>query len=1144
MFFTQEDYRKIQDWLSRNSSKDSELLEATPLNGNEIISIVQANHNKKISIKDFVNQIFKVGSPDFFNVTDKLEAPYITLEEAISMLPTKAKKQGQVITFLNKEGNWDVYQFIGANNQCNIPDKWNNIFDIDKYIIDSLLPDEEDLTKTKPDAKGNSYVSLKDRAYNPSQFSGYGEKILRRHIIEVEVPGLGMVEKNILYQDVFDSPNTIYKVRYDFDLNGQTIELPENCILDFVGGSIDNGTLVLNDTLVYPFGCVEKEVIKCETEGAYKAGQMFFDREQGYFLIWDGENWKTKVAYRVIDNKLNESLDGGVTWTPVSDYIAAYFRWSPHNTIQISRNNRDWDDLSEPLADNVYIKGYYNSVSQLPSDALIGDIYMVGTGAPYDMYINTSEGWKNNGPFTSITAGIEQTTGQSTTNVMSQKAVTDKLTELESDTNTKLTELSSLLLLLNRSILTPSVEEGKFIRDTGVILEGASDVRLTETIALSQGEVITFYGNTINDIVSAITLCQSDGTPIKMVVRGLPSRQVGNFTYLAEEDCYVRLSYTEGAVICKVEKSIFSQINEIIHEKESATNTKFDEVYGVIEVNKTDAEEKATMLESLSLLLNNVVINPNSELNKFISKNGVITSGDANLHLTEPIALLKGEVITFYGSTLNDFVSAVTLCKNDGTPIKMVVQGLPDRRVGNFTYLAEEDCYVRLSYIDEAIIRKVSKSIFSQISDILTLLYSKTEKISENSNKITEINKQIYGNILLPQTIKFIGNGGVQQNVQIAQYDEIKEREFTLIVGDMVFPTEATSLPRIVLRSYASDNTRLQNELFNANTETNITIADEAVRFELLFFATITGNSVIGYEYMCDVEVKYTGFISIKDTLLLLNDSVIDLSHINIGVDGDSITAGTKKWSKYMADILGCKQYNVAVGSACWSYKEKLNIEGTGLIVPQHYEDADFAGYGGQEDLSTNTNIQKFINNNACTHIEKFISLVNDGTYPIPDAFIFAMGTNADTGDGNREGSVDEAMNAQSINDTDFVDSSGKSLKYSMCGAMRWCIETIKRTFPDCKVFVSLPIQRAKYERNRNYLYPKVQLIKEMAIQMGCQIIDQYKGSGITAAIEADSSPFGPYLYDGLHPNDAGYRLMGAFAASQIKSKYYANIAD
>ena len=55
---------------------------------------------------------------------------------------------------------------------------------------------------------------------------------------------------------------------------------------------------------------------------------------------------------------------------------------------------------------------------------------------------------------------------------------------------------------------------------------------------------------------------------------------------------------------------------------------------------------------------------------------------------------------------------------------------------------------------------------------------------------------------------------------------------------------------------------------------------------------------------------------------------------------------------------------------------------------------------------------------------------------------------------------------------------------------------------------------------------------------MGCQIIPQYYGCGITAAIESGTPT---YLMDGLHPNDEGNKLMGAFAASQIKSKYFRN---
>ncbi|MBR6517064.1 MAG: hypothetical protein IKT40_09545 [Bacilli bacterium] len=129
--------------------------------------------------------------------------------------------------------------------------------------------------------------------------------------------------------------------------------------------------------------------------------------------------------YRVIDNKLNASYDGGVTFEPASDYIASYFRWSNNNTIQISNDNLTWTNLSEPMANNLFIKGYVDSFDQLPSNEELGAIYMVGTAAPFHMYVKTSNGWVDNGAFTSIQAGVVQEMGDNENVVMSQKAVTD-----------------------------------------------------------------------------------------------------------------------------------------------------------------------------------------------------------------------------------------------------------------------------------------------------------------------------------------------------------------------------------------------------------------------------------------------------------------------------------------------------------------------------------------------------------------------------------------------------------------------------------------------------------------------------------------------------------------------------------------------
>lgn len=128
MFFTQDDYKKIQQWLSKNSVKDTEFNEAiVPFEGNETIAFVQNGYNVKVYLKDFINQLLLLGVRDFINVTEATGEKLITLEEAIQLVPYRARKEGQVITFLDEAGEWKVYQFFGALNQWNIIQLWKGI---------------------------------------------------------------------------------------------------------------------------------------------------------------------------------------------------------------------------------------------------------------------------------------------------------------------------------------------------------------------------------------------------------------------------------------------------------------------------------------------------------------------------------------------------------------------------------------------------------------------------------------------------------------------------------------------------------------------------------------------------------------------------------------------------------------------------------------------------------------------------------------------------------------------------------------------------------------------------------------------------------------------------------------------------------
>lgn len=407
MFFTREDILKIQQALLQLGVKDSELPSAEPVTYDDTLSIVQDGKNKQIGAKDFCNQISLWKREDFINITDKYDKHYISLIKAINLVPILQRKDGLVITFQDVEGNWEIYQFRGNITEFFEEDKWFNLYDYRNNIVQSIVPDEEDLTASTPDENGNSLVSLKDRVYDPTSFSGKGHKILRKNIqptniavtkIKVEfspssdgtlsfsingketqvsvsisvdntttlvadkiaskltktmteyevlkdastitlirkfggsvTPSLfsasttGVVctvtdstkkeLRNILTSAMINQPNTIYEVRYDFDLNGETIEMQEGCTLKFNGGSLSNGNVVGNNTIIESFPIqIFKNISILGTWNCVSYPE-WFDNIQSIFDKSTFSNIKFVNTYRlkepIIISRDNINIDGG-----------------------------------------------------------------------------------------------------------------------------------------------------------------------------------------------------------------------------------------------------------------------------------------------------------------------------------------------------------------------------------------------------------------------------------------------------------------------------------------------------------------------------------------------------------------------------------------------------------------------------------------------------------------------------------------------------------------------------------------------------------------------------------------------------------------------------------------------------------------
>ena len=294
MFFTREDIDKIQQGLLSLGVKDSELPEVNNITNSDTLAIVQDGKNKQINIIEFFNNISLFKREAFINITDRFNKPSISLIDAIQLVPIHQRINGLVITFEDVNKDWRIYQFRGNKEDFFKEDKWLDLYDYTNWVVDSITPDEEDLTVTTPDENGNALVHLKDRAYDESNFSGKGYKILRKNIQTIDG-----VRKNILNSNMLSEPNTIYEIRYDFDLNNEEVTIPENCVLKFNGGSLSNGTINGN------YAKVEAETLDNVLINIKYTSPVNFNRNLTYYII--PEIWG------IIEGYMEKGEDGHYT---------------------------------------------------------------------------------------------------------------------------------------------------------------------------------------------------------------------------------------------------------------------------------------------------------------------------------------------------------------------------------------------------------------------------------------------------------------------------------------------------------------------------------------------------------------------------------------------------------------------------------------------------------------------------------------------------------------------------------------------------------------------------------------------------------------------------------------------------------------
>lgn len=169
------------------------------------------------------------------------------------------------------------YKFNSNNQSDPTTGKW-----VEQH--EAVPADEEDITEQ------NGTLQLANKTYDKQSFSGLGRVYLRKNIVG---------DKNVLTQAMINKANTIYNIIRYIDLKGKTLTVPDNSVLNFIGGAIGNGTIIGNKTKV-----INLNVDRIVLSGTWfdsgttsnrptnvLVGFQYFDTTINKPIFWNGSKW-------------------------------------------------------------------------------------------------------------------------------------------------------------------------------------------------------------------------------------------------------------------------------------------------------------------------------------------------------------------------------------------------------------------------------------------------------------------------------------------------------------------------------------------------------------------------------------------------------------------------------------------------------------------------------------------------------------------------------------------------------------------------------------------------------------------------------------------------------------------------------------
>lgn len=174
------------------------------------------------------------------------------------------------------------YKFNSNNQSDPTTGKW-----VEQH--EAVPADEEDITEQ------NGTLQLANKTYDK-----FGNELTWSKSDWLNPDG-SLVTKVIFASKLndFTKNNTIYNIVRYIDLKGETLTIPENSVLNFIGGAIGNGTIIGNKTKV-----INLNVDRIVLSGTWfdsgttsnrptnvLVGFQYFDTTINKPIYWDGSKW-------------------------------------------------------------------------------------------------------------------------------------------------------------------------------------------------------------------------------------------------------------------------------------------------------------------------------------------------------------------------------------------------------------------------------------------------------------------------------------------------------------------------------------------------------------------------------------------------------------------------------------------------------------------------------------------------------------------------------------------------------------------------------------------------------------------------------------------------------------------------------------